>query len=236
VTPARVPLMLVPGLLCDAALYAPQVAALADVAAATVVDVTGADSMAGMAREVLAAGPDRFVLLGLSMGGYVAFEVLRRAPERVLAVALLDTSARPDTAEQTARRRRLMGVAAAGGIAAVLDELWQEVVAGERRADVDLRAVVDGMGHRLGPSVFDREQRAIIGRSDSRADLAGIRCPTLVLCGRQDALTPPELSEEIAAGVPGGRLVLVGGCGHLSTLEQPAAVNAALREWLVGAG
>ena len=189
-------------------------------------------SVGVIADTVHHSASGRFALMGLSMGGYVAFEVLRRAPGRVAALALLDTSARPDTPEQTARRRRLVELAGRDGFGAVLDELWPFVVAPSRRGDDALRAAFDAMARRLGPEVFARQQEAIIGRPDSRGDLARTAVPTLVLCGRDDAITPLEVHEEMAAGIPGAELVVVDDCGHLSTLERPEAVNEALRRWL----
>ena len=232
----RAALVMVPGLLCDAGLYEPQVKALADVADVAVADATEGHTVGEMAEAALAVAPaERFFLAGLSMGGYVAFEVRRRAPGRVAALALLDTSARPDTPEQTARRRRLVATAERDGLGAVLDELWPLVVAPSRQGDAALRATFDAMANRLGPEVFARQQEAIVGRPDSRGDLARIGVPTLVLCGRDDAITPLEVHEEVADAVPGAELVVVDGCGHLSTLERPDAVTAALRRWL-GAG
>lgn len=225
--------MLVPGLLCDAQLYGPQVAALSDVANITVADVTGSASLGEMAEAVLEATPGRFALAGLSMGGYVCFEVWRRAPERVAALALLDTSARPDTPEQMARRRRFVETARRVGLDPVLDELWPIVVAPSRHDDGALRRSFDSMAHHLGPDVFARQQDAIIERPDSRGDLALIAVPTLVVCGRDDAVTPLEVNQEMATGIAGAEIVVVDDCGHLATLERPEVVNAALRAWLV---
>ncbi len=230
---SRTALVLVPGLLCDAQLYGPQVAALSDVANITVADVTGSASLGEMAEAVLEATPGRFALAGLSMGGYVCFEVWRRAPERVAALALLDTSARPDTPEQTARRRRFVETARRVGLGPVLDELWPIVVAPSRHHDGALRRSFDSMAHHLGPDVFARQQDAIIERPDSRGDLALIAVPTLVVCGRDDAVTPLEVNQEMATGIAGAEIVVVDDCGHLATLERPEVVNAALRAWLV---
>jgi pimeloyl-ACP methyl ester carboxylesterase len=184
---------------------------------------------------VLAGAPARFALAGLSLGGYVAWEVLRQAPERVTRLALLDTSARPDSAEQTARRRGLLALGEASGLPPVLDALWPAVVGPARQDDLALRRRFDAMSLRLGWPVFARQQEAIIGRPDSRADLAGVAVPALVLCGRDDAITPLEVSEEMAAGIPGAELVVLDDCGHLSTWERPDAVTEALSAWLARA-
>jgi pimeloyl-ACP methyl ester carboxylesterase len=224
--------VMVPGLVSDADVFAPQVQALSDVATALVTDITDAPTIAAMAEAVLTSAPARFALAGHSMGGYVALEVLRRAPERVEALALLDTSARPETAQQTARRRELLALSDAQGYAALLDALWPFEVAPSRVGDAALRRRMDAMMLRTGPEVFARQTDAIIGRPDSRPHLAAISCPTLVLCGRDDVITPLDGSEQMAAGIPGADLVVLDDCGHLSTWERPEQVDAALRAWL----
>ena len=226
------PLLLVPGLACDEDLWAEQAEALAGDVDVRVADVTGSASVSRMAEAVLAAAPDRFSLAGLSLGGYVVLEVLRQAPGRVARLALLDTSARPDAPEQTARRRALLALGRSDGYGAVLDALWPALVAPARHGDAVLRRRFDAMSLRVGWEVFGRQQEAIIGRSDSRPDLAAVGVPTLVLCGRDDAITPLAVSQEMADGIPGADLVVLDGCGHLSTWERPAEVTAALRAWL----
>jgi pimeloyl-ACP methyl ester carboxylesterase len=231
-TAERQELVLLPGLLCDAALWRAQVAALADVAACRVADVTGHDSMAELAQAVLAAAPPRFALAGLSMGGYVAQEVVRQAPERVTRLALLDTSARADTDEQRSRRRGLIELAQKGRFKGVTPRLLPQLVAKERLADEELVDTVLGMAARVGRDGFLRQQKAILGRPDGRDDLARIRVPTLVACGREDVLTPLALHEEMASLIPGARLVVFERAGHLPPLERPDAVNEALLAWL----
>lgn len=227
------PLVLLPGLLCDAALWAPQVSALRGLADPIMIgDLTRHDSMAGMAEAVLAEAPPRFALAGLSMGGYCALEIMRRAPERVTRLALLDTSARPDTDEQRARRRGLIELAEKGEFKGVTPRLLPLLIHPDRLGDEALTATVMGMAERVGKEAFLRQQKAIMGRPDSRPDLARINCPTLVLVGRQDALAPVALHEEMAAGIPGARLVIIEDSGHLATLEKPEAINAALEDWL----
>lgn len=228
----KTPLVLLPGLLCDAALWHGQVAGLADVADSWVADLTRDDSFVTMARRVLQAAPAKFALAGLSMGGYCAFEVMRQAPERVLRLALLDTGARADTPEQTSRRRGLIELAEKGEFKGVTPRLLPLLVHPDRLKEKDLVGEVMAMAERIGKDAFLRQQRAIMGRVDSRPSLANIKCPTLVLCGRHDLLTPPALAEEIAAGIPGARLDLIDHCGHLSTMERPEAVTAELRQWL----
>lgn len=229
---AKAPLLLLPGLLCDRALWEPQLAGLADIADMTVGNLTRDDSMAGMARSVLAAAPPRFALAGLSMGGYVSFEIMRQAPERVERLALLDTSARPDRPEQTKDRQELIKLAKQGRFKGVTPMLLPRWVHPARAQDPEIISTVTEMTQRVGGETFIRQQTSIMGRPDSRPMLAAIRCPTLVLCGHEDAATPVELHREMAADIANARLVIVPDCGHLSTIEQPEAVNRALRRWL----
>lgn len=228
-------LLLIPGLLCTARLYAPQSDALASEARITVARHTTADRMPAIAATILADAPATFALCGLSMGGYLAFEIMRQAPERVTRLALLDTSAKPDTPERTEARSTLVARAERDGlgpVAAALLPLW---VHPRRLADTALTATVAAMAAETGVSHFARQQAAIAHRVDSRPGLAQIGVPTLVLVGHEDAATPVSDAEEIARGIKGSRLVIVEDCGHLTTLEQPAAVTGALRQWLAGA-
>jgi len=229
---SRPPLILLPGLLLDERLYGAQTAALGDRAEMQLIDLTSADSMAAMAEGVLAAAPERFALCGLSMGGYVAFEIMRRAPERVTRLALLDTQARPDSTEARARRRDLIALAERGAFETATARLLPLFVHPDRRQDEALKVTIEAMAQRVGRDGFLRQQTAILNRVDSRPGLSAIACPTLVLCGRQDLLTPVEVHYEIAAAIPASTLVVLPDCGHLSPLEQPAMVNAQLAAWL----
>lgn len=225
-------LILVPGLLCDARLFAPQLPALAARTSVRIAETRLDDTLAGMAERLLAEAPERFALCGLSMGGYVCFEVMRRAPERVSRLALLDTQARADTAEAAQRRKDLMALAERGeflGVAPRLLPLFLHPAHLER-----LAPTVTAMAASVGKEAFLRQQRAILARPDSRPLLPSIGCPTLVLCGRQDQLTPPALHEEMAAAMPEATLVVLPGCGHLAPLERPRAVTAQLLAWLEG--
>lgn len=230
--PVTIPLVLVPGLLCTTRLYAPQIAALGDVAEIAVADATRQDSMPAIAASILADAPPFFALGGLSMGGYVSFEILRQAPERVVGLALLDTSARADTPEQVQRRKDFIALAQRGKFKGVTPQLLPMLVHKDRLEDLSITEVVYDMAEAVGRDAFIRQQKAILGRPDSRADLPGIRCPAAVIVGRDDLLTPPAIAEEMANGLPAAELTIVDACGHLSTLEQPDAVNAALRRWL----
>jgi pimeloyl-ACP methyl ester carboxylesterase len=226
------PIILIPGLTCTARLYAGQIPALWPFGPVTIADHRRDDTMTAIARRILAAAPPRFALAGLSMGGYLAFEIMRQSPERVVKLALLDTGARADTAEQTERRHVLMAKAKAGSLAEIADLAYPLYVHRDRHNDAALKSIVMKMVEETGLDAYLRQQQAIIGRPDSRPGLSAISCKTLMLVGEGDEATPPELAREIAGAIPGTRLVLIPGSGHLSTLEKPDAVNKALVEWL----
>lgn len=229
---AKTKLVLLPGLLNDHRLWTHQLETLADLADATVGDITGADSIAALAKSVLAKAPGRFALAGLSMGGYTALEIMRQAPERVERLALLDTSARPDAPAQTERRQEFIAQIQQGDFKGVTNRLLPLLIHPERVKDAALTDTIKAMALAVGKEAFIRQQTAIMHRADSRPMLRSIRCPTLVLCGRQDALTPLEVHQEMAAGIKGSALVVVEDCGHLSPIERPRAVSAVLRYWL----
>ena len=226
------PVLLVPGLLCSARLYAPQITALWPHGPVMVADHRREDDIKAVAGQILRDAPPRFALAGLSYGGYIAFEIMRQAADRVAKLALLDTSARPDTPEQTAARYAFITMAEEGRLSDVVDTLYPRFVHKDRLSEKALRAVVDAMVTETGPEAFVRQEKAIISRSDARAILATIKCPTLVLVGDADELTPPDIAREIVGGIAGAKLTVVPDCGHLATLERPEAVNAALGEWL----
>ena len=228
------PLVLIPGLLCDERLFAAQRGVLEAAGVATsVADVTRDESVADMARSVLTEAPaGRFALAGLSLGGYVALEVVRQAPDRVGRLALLDTQARADTEEAKARRRGLMELAERGEFRGVTSRLLPLLIHADRLGDAALTGIIQAMAEAVGREAFLHQQQAIMGRPDSRPSLAAVGVPTLVLAGREDAITPPELQQEMAAAVPQAALVLLPRCGHLSTLERPDAVTRQLLAWL----
>ncbi len=226
------PIVLVPGLTCTPRLYAEQIPVLWSFGPMTIADHRRDDSMAAIARRILAEAPKRFALAGLSMGGYIAFEIMRQAPQRVAKLALLDTGARADTPEQTERRHVLMAKAKTGGYAEILDLAYPLYVHRNRHNDAALKNIVRMMVDETGAEAYLRQQQAILGRPDSRPGLPAISCKTLMLVGEGDEATPPELAREIAAGIAGSRLVIVPDSGHLSTLEKPEAVNKALVDWM----
>lgn len=228
------PLVLLPGLNCTAALYGPQWPALAPGRPILVADHARDESLGAIATRLLADAPERFALCGLSMGGYIAFEIMRRAPERVTRLALLDTSAKPATPETNVPREQMIALAEKGAFDNVTTLLWQRLVAPDRLTDEPLRLLVRQMAEEIGPEGFIRQQRAIMGRPDSRLGLSAIAVPTLVLVGEEDLITPVAEAKEIADGIGApARLVVMPGCGHLSTLEAPEAVT---RELLASLG
>jgi pimeloyl-ACP methyl ester carboxylesterase len=228
----KTPLILLPGLLADAALWRHQIDTLSDIADITVADLTREEQLGPMARRILTTAPESFALAGLSMGGYLAFEIMRQAPERVRRLALLDTSPLADSDEQTTRRRSLIDLARKGDFNGVTQRLLPLLIHPDRIRDAVLSRAVIEMAGRIGRDAFIRQQTAIMNRPDSRRDLGLIHCPTLVLCGRQDGLAPLAVHADMVAALPNAALVTIEDCGHLSPLERPHAVSAVMRYWL----
>jgi len=225
-------LLLLPGLLNDARLWERQIAELSDFADCSVADLTVTDTISGLAAAVLAAAPvQRFALAGLSMGGYVALEIMRQDPGRVRALALLDTSARPDAPEAMKNRRVLMQLAETD-FTAVIEALLPKMVHPSRLDDVVVVGTIRAMAADAGKGAFLRQQRAIMERPDSRPLLHEIKCPALVLCGRQDVVTPVEVHQELVEGITHAAFTVIDECGHLSPLGQPRQVTDALKTWL----
>jgi pimeloyl-ACP methyl ester carboxylesterase len=219
---------LLPGLLCDETIWSDQREALGRVAEVIVPDFRYVDSISAMARMVLDGAPERFSVAGHSMGGRVAIEMVRMSAERVEGLALLDTGVHPRAANEESKRGELIELARAQGMAALAARWLPPMLHPEHGA---LLPSLTEMVMRSTPDTFANQQRALLGRPDACSVLSGIRCPTLVLCGRQDAWSPVSQHEEIAAAIPGAKLVIVENCGHMSPVEQPGAVTAALLEW-----
>jgi pimeloyl-ACP methyl ester carboxylesterase len=222
----------VPGLLCSAEVFAHQAAALWGFGPVMVASTLEGNTVAQVAAAILRDAPPRFALAGISWGGYVCMEMVRQAPGRVIGLALLDTSARPDTPEQSARRRAMLGQAEESKFPAWAEAALGSIAHPSRQADPMLQAINRRMGIAVGLQGFARQTEAAISRPDSRPGLAVIDVPTLVLVGEDDLLTPPEFSEEIASIISGSVLVVVANCGHASTLEQPEQVTEALLAWM----
>jgi len=226
------PIVLIPGLACTAEMFASQAAALWPYGPVTIASTMQGETMAEIAAAILADAPPRFALGGISMGGYIGLEILRQAPERVMRLALMDTSARADTPEQIEARQGFVARVRNGELETVLRQIAPNLLHPDRRGGAGLIEVQVRMGLAVGADGFVRQESAICGRIDSRPHLAAIPVPTLVLVGDSDPLTPPARAEEIAAAIPDANLVVIPECGHASTLEQPEAVSRALIDWL----
>lgn len=227
----RAPLLLLPGLLCTARLWQAQIEELADIAQPQVADLTQDDTIGAMAERALAAAPARFALAALSMGGYVAFEILRRAPERVTRLALIATSARPDSPERAQQRRRGIAAIGRGRFVGITAQLLPSLVHADH-VDGPIGAIVQSMAREVGAEGYLRQQAAILGRPDSGPVLARIDVPTLIVVGEDDRLTPPAQAGAMHAGIADSVLHRLDTCGHLPPLEQSARTSALLREWL----
>jgi pimeloyl-ACP methyl ester carboxylesterase len=224
--------LVLPGLLEDADAFEHQLPVLREVATCKVADLTHGDTIAALAEQALEQAPDGpLAVMGHSMGGYVALEMVRRWPQRVDRLALLNTHARPDTPESTENRRRLMALAEKD-FPAVIQALAPKLLAPAHQQELGMMGTISEMALGVGKEAFARQERAIIGRIDSRPHLGAIRCPTLVIAGREDQLMPVEWLEELAKGIPGARLEVIDACGHMSTLERPGTVARLLRSWL----
>ncbi len=225
------PIVFLPGLICDQRLWRDVIDGLADTIAPMVADLRLDDTIAAMAARTLAAAPPRFALAGLSMGGYVALEIMRQAPERVTHLALLDTSARADTEERRETRRKGIEMIGQGKFIGVSRGLLPTLIA-PHHLGTPLAEEVQAMSERVGGEVYIRQQKAIMGRIDSAPHLGAITAPTLVGVGALDKLIPPEMSEEMAARIPGAELVTFPDAGHLPTMENPGPVVEAMKVWL----
>jgi pimeloyl-ACP methyl ester carboxylesterase len=225
-------LILLPGQLCDAALWDAQARALADIADMRVADLTLDDTVEAMAERVLADAPPRFAVGGLSLGGYVAFELVRRAPGQVTRLALMNTSARPDTDDRSEQRERSVRAARIGAFKGVTPRFLPTILHPDHAADPVMADIVLAMTERVGRVAFERQQNAAISRPDCRPLLPLIACPTLVVGGAEDRVTPPALQLEIASGIANAQLEILEICGHLAPIEQAETVNRLMRAWL----
>ena len=229
---ARTPLLLLPGLLNDATLWQAQLEALADIADCQVGDLTRQTTMRAVAEDVLAKAPAQFALAGFSLGGYVAQEILRIAPQRVLKLALLDTSFKPGSPERAAQRvAQQNSVRLPGTFHGFGDKLMRSYIDASRLEDHALVDTVRSMTARLGAEVFLRQSQ--LQRGDGSEVLRAWHGPALIVCGRNDAITPLSVSKQMTALMPQSTLVVIEDCGHLAPLEKPVEVNAAMRAWLL---
>ena len=228
------PLVLLPGMMCDARLFAPQIAALSATRAIHVAPLSHHDTTAALADAVLADAPPRFALAGLSMGGIVAMEIMARAPSRVARLALLDTNPLAETTAAQASRSPQIAAVRSGGLARVMrDEMKPNYLADGPSRPAILDLCMD-MALTLGPDVFVRQSAALRDRPDRQETLRAVTVPTLILCGAKDRLCPPDRHALMHGLVAGSRLVIMPGAAHLPVLEQPDRTNAALHDWLAG--
>ncbi|MFW8635597.1 alpha/beta fold hydrolase [Cribrihabitans pelagius] len=226
------PLVLLPGMMCDARLFAPQIAALSRTVPIITAPIGGHDTMAALAAEVLAYAPPRFAVAGLSMGGILAMEILRHAPERIAGLALLDTNPLAETEEVKTRRGPQIEAVRTGGLRKVMAE---EMKPNYLTRGPGREAILDlcmEMALGLGPDVFANQSKALRDRIDQTGTLRAYRGPALVLCGREDVLCSVSRHELMHGLMPQSRLEIVENAGHLPTLEQPQKTTAALNRWL----
>lgn len=229
---AKLPVVFIPGLLCTGRIYQHQALALGKDRPVLFADHASHDTFANMALAILAVAPEKFALIGTSMGGYAALEIMRKAPDRVGALALLSTSAKPDAPEKSKARRDQVKTAREKGVREVSDALYPKLVHPARAEDASLCAVFDAMAKQTGADGFANQIEAIIGRADSRPHLAHIHVPTLVVAGADDELIPPDHSEEIADGIKAARLEKIPHCGHMGMIERPETYTQLLRDFL----
>ena len=229
----RETLVLVPGLLCDDAVWSHQIEALGRRYLVQVTNLSDCTSISTMAKRILDYAPATFSIAGHSMGARVALEVVGVAPERVRRLALLDTGVHPPQEGETEKRHRLLKIAEEGGMRAMA-ELWLPPMVREGALDADesLRRELFAMVERMSPEIHRNQIEALLGRPDARPVLAAISCPVLVGVGAHDAWSPPSQHEEIAAAIPHADYVVFPDSGHMAPMEAPAAVTAALLEWM----
>lgn len=229
---SRSTVYLLPGLLCDASVWTHQHAALAVEHEVVIPDFTGFSSIGDMAQSVLDSAPSRFSIAGHSMGARVAIEVVRRAPERVERLALLDTGAHPPRPGEPAQRQILVDIAFNEGMKALADHWLPPMVHADRVADAALMEGLRAMVLRMSPDIYRRQVTALLGRPDAFPSLRSVACPTLVGVGRQDRWSPPDQHEAIVEAIPHARYVIFEDSGHMSLVEAPEAVTAALLDWM----
>lgn len=229
------PILMIPGLNASARAFAAQMETLWRFGPVTIADHRQGGTIREIAEAILLDAPPRFALGGFSMGGYLALEIMREAPERVMALALIDTSARPDSAEATEKRIAAIELAGAGKFKQAVTNGFAATVHADNAKNAELKALALAMAEEIGPEIYVRHQQAIMTRPDSRPDLEDIVVPTAVIVGETDQLTPPEVAREMAEDISGAKLSIIKGAGHLSLIEQPDLVNAALADWLTSA-
>ena len=226
------PLVLIPGMMCDARLFGPQIAAFSGWRTLVCMPIVGRASVKDLAADVLANAPKRFALAGLSMGGIVAMEILRQEPKRVDRIALMDTNPLAEDDQIKALRLPQMVKVRAGALGTVMRDEMKPHYLSETPQRQSILDLCMEMALSLGPHVFLDQSRALMDRPDQTDILRALDVPSLILCGRDDALCPVSRHELMAALIPNAHLEIIEGAGHLPTLEKPNLTNAALARWL----
>lgn len=230
---SKTPLLLLPGTLCDAQMWQQQMNELSDVAACAVIALEQ-NSIQAMAQTVLAQAPERFALAGFSMGGIVAIEIMRQAPNRVQKLALMDTNPNPPRQEQIDGWKMFIQMAHDGQFSAITPKyLLPNMIHPERNNDKEMVSTILNMAESVGKETMIQQMTALMNRPDGRDVLPAISCPTLLLTGRQDVLCTVGMHEEMRDMIPEAQLTIIEDSGHMTTLEQPTAVTEALRQWLI---
>jgi pimeloyl-ACP methyl ester carboxylesterase len=224
--------ILVPPLMCSASVYEPVMDTVWSRGAVTVADTRTDVTIASMAARLLRDAPERFALLGTSMGGYIALEVVRQAPDRVAGLALVSTSARADTPEQLTSRAQQSRLVEEGQFDRLIDAAFSTVVAPQHEGDLELLEAWRAMTRAVGAEAFLRQQRAVMDRLDAGALLPAVSCPTVVIHGADDRLIPLAMGQEIASAIPGAELVTIEDAGHFLFWEQPGAARVAVADFL----
>lgn len=228
---SKLPIVFAPGMMCDARLFRDQAAILGADRAVSVAGFSNDDAIAAMAGRLLDGAPARFYLAGLSMGGIVAFEAWRQAPDRIAGLALINTTPFADSsARHDVRMSQMQRVREGQLKTVVMEELKPNYLAAPHKHDRALLDEIYGMAERLGPEAFLRQTKALMARSDSTNTLNSITCPTLIIAGEEDEVCPPELHEIMYQGIHGSTYSVINSCGHLSTMESPAQVTALMQD------
>lgn len=228
-----IPFLLIPGLNCTGRVFEGVAQCLWPHGPVVLANHTGGESMAEIAASILETAPPQFALLGFSMGGYIAFEIMRQAPGRVTRLALIDTIARADDSAARDRRQKAIGIVARGGFSRVLSDQFPRTVDASNTQDAAIQRLHRAMAEELGPDTYIRHQKAIAARPDSRPGLENVKVPTCVIVGENDEVTPVGDAREMAASISGSVLTIVPGAGHFALIEQPEIVHKALTDWAV---
>lgn len=228
------PLIMIPGTLCDANLFKHQLEGLKDLAACQVGDISSADDLGKVASNIIEKIEGNFSILGLSYGGIIAFEMWRQAPQRIKRLILLNTNHKEPSETTRANQQRFLGMSALGEFREITTDFLKDAMLHPDHAEnAELRKTILTMALNTGRDNFFKQIKAQLNRPDSTSDLPNIKCPTLVITGKQDKVCTPKIHQEIARLIPNSSLKLIEKCGHLSTLEQPEKVNQIIRKWWI---